>query len=149
MSNVEPLRTSGPANVPAFGSANVLPFVTIVGPVNVFAPDITSAPGPALIMPNPLPTIGPSVNEFAPTFIVRVPFVSVTVAGPKSMLLLPGKFTSPPSMYPPKPTLRTIGDPLVLSIVPPLIMKLLPVVKPLKAFAEPAEAKFRVPAIKT
>src|SRR6266576_1618537 len=115
MSSVEPLSTNGPAIDPAFGKANVLPFVTIIGPVNVLAPEITKAPAPDLIIPNPVPTTGPRVSRFAPTFIVRAP-VSDTVAGPNSMLLLPRKLTSPPSVYPATPTLKTMGDPLVLSI---------------------------------
>src|ERR1043165_1089426 len=73
MSNVEPLRTNGPTIVPRLGNANVLPFVTVVVPVNVFAPERTSVPAPSLVMPNPTPVIGPRVRVFAPTFMIREP----------------------------------------------------------------------------
>ena len=93
----EPLNTRGPTSVPALVNPSVLPFVTVVVPVNVFAPERISAPAPAFVMPNPAPAIGPRVRLFAPTVIVREP-VNVTVDGPKSMLLLPGKVKSPPSV---------------------------------------------------
>ena len=106
-------------------------------------------------MPKPmLPSMIPSMVRFFSVTVTCGVAVNVTGAVPKLRSLEPVKVKSPPSWMipcPEKAPLRSkvLADPLVLSMVPPLIVNvpLLPP-KATNALAPAAEAKFSVPAVR-